>query len=253
MKPFARKGITVGEGMPKTIVPIMPRDLDAALEAADDAVRAGADCVELRLDFCDEVRDECAMAKLCARLAGHLEGTLLLVTFRSKDQGGQATLPPDAYERLIGAVASVEGVDMVDVEIGFGDEAVSRMCALIREAGAIPVVSHHDFRKTPEAGDLEALLARMERLGAGVCKFAVMAADSADALRVMQVTERYSRISQVPLLTMAMGPAGGATRVLGELFGSSMTFCALGRASAPGQVQIGQARALMQGIHEISR
>ena len=52
---------------------------------------------------------------------------------------------------------------------------------------------------------------------------------------------------------MAMGPAGGATRVLGELFGSSMTFCALGRASAPGQVQIGQARALMQGIHEISR
>lgn len=253
MQAFTRKGITVGEGMPKAIVPIMPRDLDAALDAADGAVQAGAECVELRLDFCDEVRDPQAMAALCAEVASRLPRTLLLATFRSKGQGGQAELSADAYERLMGAVASIEGVDMVDVEIGFGDEAVSRMCGLIREAGAVPVVSHHDFRETPEAGELEALLARMERLGAGVCKFAVMAADAADALRVMQATERYSRISQVPLLTMAMGPAGGVTRVLGELFGSSMTFCALGRASAPGQVQIGQARALMQGIHDISQ
>lgn len=252
MNCIERKGIVIGEGIPKIIVPIMPPCIGDALPFARDAVDAGADCIELRLDFCDEACNPDRAAALVASLSEALPETLLLATFRSKGQGGELPLADSGYCDLLKSVIRFGCADMVDIELGIGDEQVSSLCACARKAGVIPVVSHHDFERTPDEGFLADLLARMERLGAGVCKFAVMAHGFDDALRVMRVTEERSRISSVPLLTMAMGPYGGMTRLMGELFGSSMTFCSLGRASAPGQVPIAKARRMMQDIHDVS-
>lgn len=246
------KGMRIGEGIPKVIVPVMPAGLEDALSSARKAVEAGADCIELRLDFCDEVRDPAKMAALCSSLSQVLPETLLLATFRSKEQGGQLTLPVDEYCALVSELIRSGGADMVDVEIGIGDDRVALLCEQAGKAGVVPVVSYHDFEGTPNEAFLLDLLARMERLGAGVCKFAVMARELADALCVMKATEAYARTSSVPLLTMAMGSHGGMTRLMGELFGSSMTFCSLGQASAPGQVPVAQARRMMQDIHDVS-
>lgn len=253
MQAIERKGVRIGEGMPKIIVPVMEHDAEGALRVAGQAVRAGADCIELRLDFLSCMHDSCEVSSVCRKVSSALPETLLLATFRSEGQGGHAKLLLDEYANLIRQVIAGGDADLVDIEIGAGDDIVPQLCMEAWDEGVIPVVSFHDFEGTPQVEELEGLLARMERMGAGICKFAVMANDVGDALRVMQATESYSHCSQVPLLTMAMGPAGGATRILGELFGSSMTFCALGRASAPGQVQIARARELMQGIHEISQ
>lgn len=252
MSSIERKGIVVGEGIPKTIVPVMPAGRDDALRAVQDAVDAGADCIELRLDFCVDCADPAAMSALCRDVARQLPRTLLLTTFRSKGQGGQADLPVDEYARLIGEIIESGDADLVDIEIGIGEDLVSRLCLKAWDSGVVPVVSHHDFEKTPCERELEGLLARMELLGAGVCKFAVMANSAADALRVMQVTEAFSKKSEALLLTMAMGPLGGITRLCGELFGSSMTFCSLEKASAPGQVQIAKARNIMQDLHDVA-
>jgi 3-dehydroquinate dehydratase-1 len=53
------------------------------------------------------------------------------------------------------------------------------------------------------------------------------------------------------MLTMAMGREGSISRLAGEYYGNAITFCALRASSAPGQVQVAQARRIMDELHEV--
>ena len=65
----------------------------------------------------------------------------------------------------------------------------------------------------------------------------------------MRATHEVGERVEVPLLTMAMGTAGQTTRLTGEVFGSALTFCALGTPSAPGQVELADALLTLEGVH----
>ena len=49
---------------------------------------------------------------------------------------------------------------------------------------------------------------------------------------------------------MSMGSLGVITRMAGEVFGSSMTFGAVGQVSAPGQIPVEKLQAAMAILHE---
>ena len=53
-----------------------------------------------------------------------------------------------------------------------------------------------------------------------------------------------------PIITMSMGSLGVITRMAGEVFGSSMTFGAVGQVSAPGQIPVEKLQAAMAILHE---
>lgn len=176
----------------------------------------------------------------------------LLFTFRSTSQGGQLTIPVDEYVALNKALIETELIDLVDIETWIGDAAVLELVACAQQHGVATVISYHNFQGTPSREWMVALLTHMQDLGADIPKIAVMAHDAHDALELMAATEEMARLhARGPLLTMAMGREGSITRLAGELVGSALTFCALEKASAPGQVDVAQARALMNGFHEV--
>lgn len=245
------KGVRIGEGLPKTIASLMAPDLQGQVNDAIAGIEAGLDCLEIRADFCSDVHDAQAMVVLSKAVTDASPNNPVLFTLRSESQGGKVTLSSEEYAALNKAIIQAKAADMVDIEIGIGEEAVRELCDLARECGVVAVVSHHDFSGTPDTADMVVMLRRMEQLGAGICKIATMANTPGEALRLLSATEVFARVSTVPLLTMAMGAQGSITRLTGELFGSSMTFCSLQAASAPGQVPIDRARRLMQELQEL--
>lgn len=252
MEPLMIKGMKIGEGSPKTIISLMDSTLDGVLETIERGKEAQVDCYEWRVDFSQNVHESENAAREAKAIAERLPDNPLLFTFRSTSQGGQLSISVKEYVALNKAVIEAECIDMVDVETWIGDEAVSELIKCAHAHGVKAVVSYHNFKGTPTKEWMVALLTHMKDLGADIPKIAVMANSAADALALLGATDEVHRIhTDTPLLTMAMGREGSITRLTGELFGSAITFCALDKASAPGQISVSQARDLMSGLHQV--
>lgn len=262
VRAFDVKGCVIGEGRPKTIVSVMLRRGrghsgddrlgigEGLVEQARAAIAAGADCVELRADSLPESCDAATVAGLVRELGTALPHTPLIFTFRTKGQGGLRELAADKYVELNRAVIACGAVDIVDVEASVGDAEACELIGYARSLGVRTIVSHHDFAGTPPTDDMVNRLTHMARLGADLPKLAVMANDRLDALRLMEATVRAHDALDMPLVTMAMGGNGVLTRLAGQVTGSAMTFCALGTASAPGQVELGVATRCLDDLGE---
>ena len=243
------KGVRIGEGRPKTIVSLMDASEDELLRTSERAVSAGADCVEWRADFFGRYRDRETVAHVGRRLRASLTHTPLVFTFRSAQQGGQATLSSEGYRELLSAVIQHDAADLVDIEACVGATIASTLIGDAHKKGMPTIVSNHDFARTPHVQDMVEQLKHMAALGADLPKLAVMAQSAADCMRLMEASAQAHDTLQRPLITMAMGEHGKLSRLAGEACGSALTFCALGRPSAPGQVGLREATELLDCLH----
>lgn len=252
MKPLVIKDMPIGQGRPKVIISLMHAQVAETCATAERGKQAGVDCFEWRGDFCRAVHDIPKMVEDVRQIAQVVPRNPLLFTFRSVDQGGQMNLPVAEYVALNKALIESGCIDLVDIESWIGDVAVSDLIAHAHEHDVATVVSYHNFEGTPQTDWMVSLLTHMADLGADIPKIAVMAHTAADALRLLAATEEVSRVhTNKPLLTMAMGKQGSISRLSGELFGSALTFCALEASSAPGQVDVAQARLIMDAFHDV--
>lgn len=251
-QPIDIKGIKLGEGRPKTIISLMGAKADENIELIKKGIEAGVECFEWRGDFAADVHDPQAMAQQSIEIGKALSNNPYLFTFRSTSQGGHLTIPVEEYVALNKAIIEAEAVDLVDIETWIGDPTVLELVECAKQHNVKTVISYHNFAGTPSVEWMVNLLTHMANLGADIPKIATMANSAQDALKLLAATEEMSRIhSDKPLLTMAMGREGSITRLVGELFGSAITFCSLEEASAPGQVQVMQAIRIMDELHKV--
>ena len=252
MEPFEIKGVMFGVGAPKTIISVMGGDAAECVRIVHAARDAGVDCLEWRGDFNDCRHDPVQMVELGRQVANAAADKPLLFTFRSVDQGGNDTFDVPEYVSLNRAIIEAGLLDLVDIEIGIGDAAVSELVSCAHAHGVRALVSYHNFAGTPSCEWMVQLMTHMLDLGADVPKCAVMAHNAHDTLELMAATEEVHRLhTKGPLLTMAMGRAGSISRLAGEYIGSDITFCSLERSSAPGQVDARLARRFMDDLHGI--
>ncbi len=191
-----------------------------------------ADLFEIRADF---VRDLDLPALVRARVKP------ILLTCRTEKEGGRFPAADEPARRAILADAVRLGFDLVDLEARAGFDDVAKA-----KSGRGLVLSWHDFEGTPT--DLEALYRRMEAAGADIVKIAVTARSIEDLGRLLAFAQKHARAREKgrpPLVALAMGPLGVASRLLGGRYGAPFTFAApfVGREAAPGQLP---ARALAE-------
>ena len=87
-------------------------------------------------------------------------------------------------------------------------------------------------------------------MGADILKIAVMPQSRKDVLTLLSATEEMDRRTTKPLITMSMGPVGMISRLCGEVFGSALTFGAVGKVSAPGQIGAKDLSHVLNLIHQ---
>ena len=246
MKCVEVRGVKIGEGIPKIIVPIVGTTEKEILEPADALNGISMDLVEWRADYFDGVYD---FAKVKSVLK-ELRSIPILFTFRTAGEGGEKDITADAYA-LLNIMAAQSGlVDLIDVEAFTGDEIVSRIIEEAHRAGVLVVASNHDFTATPAKDEIVSRLRRMQELGADIPKIAVMPRSSEDVLTLLAATqEMAAQYADRPIITMSMSGTGLISRLCGEVFGSACTFGAVGRTSAPGQIGVKELGTVLELIH----
>ncbi len=197
----------------------------AELRARRDAV-VHADIVELRLDGIQDLDP-----------VGALAGSTLptIVTCRPVWEGGRWD-GDEAGRRRVMAGAVQAGAAYVDIE---------------RRAGWVPdlrgtstrlIVSDHDFIAVPS--DLGARVREMRAHGADVVKVAASVATVSDTLRLRDAVATSG--DEGDLVCIAMGEAGGLSRLLPARFGSCWTYGG-DTGAAPGQIPV----SLMHDLYRV--
>jgi 3-dehydroquinate dehydratase-1 len=245
--------VLLGSGRPKVCVPITGATVEA-LEAEALAIRpSAADLVELRIDRFAEPGQQPAVERAIGAVRAALDDALpILLTCRSAREGGGADLPPGVLEALTRFAARHPGVAAVDVEMALPHDLAASLAGLVHAEGKPVVMSFHDLGATPSRTEIVDRLVRQQELGADVVKLACTPSSPADVLTLLAATRDYAdRPDAVPAITMAMGPLGVVSRIVGETFGSALTFGTVGAASAPGQVDAGRLRDALDLIHDV--
>ena len=95
------------------------------------------------------------------------------------------------------------------------------------------------------------ILEKMYHGGADIVKLAVMPQNRLDVLNLLSATESFvEEHHDTPAITMSMGKDGVISRLCGEVFGSSMTFGAAKKASAPGQMGVNDLSTVLDLLHK---
>ncbi len=246
--------LRIGEGAPRTIVPITGATAEQALQqAAVIATSPATDLAEWRIDYLDIATDGKALVTLGKRIARTLDGKPMILTFRTQAEGGSKPISDADYAALYATLLRGGFTQLIDVEMFRDPERVAALVAQAHAAGVKVVMSSHDFHATPAREEIVARLLRQEAMGADVLKIAVMPRDAGDVLALLDATWQVRQRSRTPLLTMSMGGTGVVSRLAGETFGQALTFGMIGTPSAPGQVEVEQLQQVLQVIHASSQ
>ena len=257
MKTLTIRGVELGAGVPKTIVPIVAKTKADILAKAQEITKLPADLVEWRADFYEDLFNFPKLLGTLKELRAVLGETPILFTIRTKPEGGEVKPTFSDYQAANKAVAQSGDADLVDVEMFWGisdwnataSNYSAKLVEEIHKAGCLVVGSRHNFADTPDKDSIALTLKLQQEAGADVPKVAVMPKIKSDVLDVIDASIMYGREADRPFLTISMGPLGMLSRVACEFCGSCMTFGAAGQASAPGQIQVGELKDMLTKLH----
>jgi 3-dehydroquinate dehydratase-1 len=240
-----------GQGRALICVPLVGRTAHALQAELAAILPKAPDLLEWRIDFFDAIADQRQVLETAAQLRRQAGSVPIILTRRSVQEGGEPiALDEDSVAELYAALCASGLVDFVDYELGQPLHHRRRVRAVSQAHGVALIASYHNFHATPATAEMLDTLARAEREGADVAKLAVMPHTPADVLQLLEASLLASAALRIPLITMSMGTLGAISRVCGWRYGSSVTFGAGQRVSAPGQIPIEALRAAMAALED---
>ena len=250
-KPIQVKGLTIGEGMPKICVPIMGKDLESLSREARKAKEAGADLVEWRADFFENIcqpEEVEACLTMLRRVLGEIP---LIFTVRTESEGGSREFSVEQYEEILRQASQSDQADLIDIEYFRNPSRMEKLIEDIHHDGKKVIGSHHNFAGTYAKQELIQRMRQMDQAKADVLKVAMMPENLDDVCDLLKATrEMVQEYTKCPVVTMSMSEMGRVSRYAGEVFGSCVTFATVGEASAPGQEDIRKMREALTFYHD---
>jgi len=242
------RGRRLGGATPLICSPLVGRTRERLLAEAANVAAKQPDVIEWRVDYFAAIADTTAVLDAARALRAAVGDAPILFTRRSIREGGEPlAIGDEEVVSLYDAVGASGLVDFLDFEMGNDADHVRRVRDSAREHGTRVVLSYHNFGYTPGVEFLVQRFLEGERLGADVAKVAVMPRDRDDVLALLAATSRAEAKARIPLISMAMGPLGAVTRMVGGVFGSALSFAVGEGSSAPGQMPI----ADLQTVYDI--
>ncbi len=247
-QPLVVRDTPFGGPRPLFCIPLVAKDLEQLLAQARTAHDLQADVVEWRADSYGELSVN-GLVKAARALRSALKREPILFTLRISSEGGMQEMPQDLRLACIDEVLRSDFVDLIDIELCNGPEILQSIIKNARARAKPVIVSFHDFQGTPPNESLLEKISTMISHGADIAKIACMPREAGDVLRLLHVTLTARQLfPAVPLCTISMGGLGFLSRVAGFLYGSDMTFAVGTASSAPGQIAIGEARAIAESL-----
>lgn len=245
------KDLIIGEGIPKVCLPLIGGTREEILEETKNLLNVKLDLIEWRIDYYEDVENKIKVKNVLFEIREILGNIPLLVTFRSKNEGGEREISTKYYMELNKEICLTGKVDLIDVELFIGDEIVNEIVEFAHNYNVKVIISNHDFNKTPSKEEIIKRLCKMQELNGDLPKIAVMPNDTSDVLTLLCATnEMVNNYASTPIITMSMSGIGAVSRISGEIFGSSLTFGSRKIASAPGQIEVEELNKVLQLLHK---
>lgn len=219
--------------LPRICIALGFSDSEALLAQARKEYDSGERFLEFRIDYLPPEQGVAAIRKFLSR---HPDCTIL-ATCRRRQNNGKFNGSVEEQVRVLEAAIEA-GAKAVDIEIESAVNCVDRVEAL--RGHTFVLISYHNYGGTPA---LDPVLRRMERIAADGYKLVTTAKKPSDNYRVLALARTHPK---VPLVMLAMGEAGFATRVLSTAMGGLYTYAApiAAEGTATGQVSARQLRHL---------
>lgn len=244
------KNVVLGAGIPKICSSIIGKTKDEILNQAEKMKNLPIDVIEWRVDFYEDVYNIDLVKNTIKSLSNIIEEIPLLFTFRTLKEGGQKDIETSYYIELNKEISKTKYADLIDVELFMGDLVVKDILNIAHQYNNKVVLSNHDFTKTPRKDDIIYRLRKMQELGADIPKVAVMPKSKGDVLELLSATVIMSEnYANTPIITMSMSNDGVISRISGETFGSALTFGAVEKQSAPGQINVRDLHNVLEILH----
>ena len=244
------KDILIGEGIPKVCVPVISDNHQAIITDLIRLKDLEIDLIELRIDYFKDLLNHQKLNELFKMIASLEIKQALILTYRSVKEGGLGNLSYEEYINLYSLALESGAFDIYDVELSSGTNTIITLNNMIHESNRKVIMSNHDVTRTPSLDTMLEKIKQMDSLEADIIKLAVMPEDYKDVLLVLEMTLRANEIHDKPIVTMSMSNLGTATRILGEQFGSAITFGKDHDASALGQIDVRSLNMMLKIIHE---
>jgi 3-dehydroquinate dehydratase I len=159
----------------------------------------------------------------------------LIVTLRSRREGGRFAGSPDDWFRTVKPLVSCAAY--VDIE-----QEYAGFAGFFRDHGVKIIASFHTLEMPPDP-ELQGLLSRLRHYG-DIPKIVVGPGSDEDVLRFLSFTSRSGK----PIVTSIMGEKYRHVRVLLPLFGSEFLFAHAGDPASPGQYHISDVREIYRRL-----
>ena len=215
----------------KVCVSVPPKTVYEAFDLIEKAEAQHADLIEIRLDSLKN-HDRIADIPRCSK-------TPLIATNKSMEHHGKFSGSESERQKIL-MDAAKNGFEYVDTKISTPN--VAKLVGNLREVGAKPIVSFHDFDRTPELSQLNKVLEEEIAWGADVCKIVTTARNVEDNLTILDFVSKASKKAKI--VCFAMGELGKPSRLLSPVFGAFFTFASIDekRKTAKGQLTIQEMR-----------
>jgi len=243
------RGRKLGGDTPLICSPLVGRTRERVLAEAAAVIAKKPDVIEWRVDYFDAIGDTAVVLATGKALRAVAGDAPIIFTRRSSKEGGERiALDDEGVVRLYDAIGASGVIDFLDFEMSNDPEHVRRVVTAAHAGATRVILSHHNFGYTPGIEFIVQRFLEAERLGGDVAKVAVMPRDRADVLTLLAATAQAAAKSRIPLISMSMGPLGAVTRMIGGVFGSSLSFAVGEGSSAPGQMPIADLKAIYEII-----
>jgi 3-dehydroquinate dehydratase-1 len=240
-----------GGAHPLICTPLVGRNREAVLAELAAVLPKGPDLIEWRVDFFEGIGDTALVIDTARAMKAFAGETPILFTRRSSQEGGEKIALVEAdVVKVYEAICAARCVDMIDYEMCNAAADFARLRAASRANDILLVASYHNFQSTPDAAALVAKFAEAERLGGDIAKVAVMPRGAQDVLTLLGATFTARQTVGLPLISMSMGAYGSLSRMMGWVYGSTVTFAVGKSSSAPGQIAIEDLRAVLATIRK---
>ncbi|MFD1707703.1 type I 3-dehydroquinate dehydratase [Siminovitchia sediminis] len=235
---------------PYICTPLTGKNENEILKELDVVLPEGPDLIEWRADFFQELHDHTAVLSALHKISAK-SSLPVLFTIRSTREGGEPiSLTEEQKVALIGEVCKRDAVQAIDYEIESSPAYIRQLRHISSLYHKKLILSYHNFECMPPEETLLKKLYLAEFYGADVAKAAVMPSTRDDVLSLLDITNKADKELNIPLITMAMGNLGVVSRIIGWTYGSILTFGSGVQTSAPGQVQIGKLKKMIEMIDE---
>ena len=230
---------------PLIAVPVTEKKEEDIIEAFRRLTEKEVDIIEWRADCFSGIADEGKVERVLSKAPSNL-----LFTIRTEAEGGFFSGSDEDFFSLLHLASRTKKPKIIDIELqkALKEPELSALFQEFHEQSERVLVSYHDFSKTPSFEEMEDILYSMKNCGADIAKLAVTAQNEEDALRLLSLSESFTRQNpDIDTVTISMGPFGIVSRTGCFLTRSYITFASEDRekASAPGQLTYDEMKTVL--------